>query len=267
MEHERQRLLQRKMFEDQMRMLEQQQAQELLSIPVDSSSIQHLAVSAPTTPPRINATLDSDYSPDGMVGPRLSPENITTKADKRKSVTYGATITLEPGSYGPAGHQNNHSSFSRAAGAKSMPASRRTSASEHDEDLAEHLQGLSMVGTTSTNPSTPAQFIPRKTGSRFGDDGGHYGSNFNAGMLLDEQLDKEMHSRFAFYDAVWAPSHSEALDAMLNLPTSDDDKYHSSYSNKVIFLLQLTKPVLTRAPVVDGLSCAGPRAALSDPSS
>ena len=56
MEHERQRLLQRKMFEEQMRQLEQQQQQELLSLPVDSGAgIQHLAASAPTTPPRVNS--------------------------------------------------------------------------------------------------------------------------------------------------------------------------------------------------------------------
>jgi hypothetical protein len=56
MEHERQRLIQRKMFEEQMRMLEQQQQQELLSLPIDpSSGVQHLAASAPTTPPRVNS--------------------------------------------------------------------------------------------------------------------------------------------------------------------------------------------------------------------
>lgn len=42
-----------------MRALEHQQAQELLSIPYDSNGngIQHLAVSAPTTPPRLNVPL------------------------------------------------------------------------------------------------------------------------------------------------------------------------------------------------------------------
>jgi len=60
LEHERQRLLQRKLFEDQMRALEQKQAQELLSIPYEphgNGGVQHLAVSAPTTPPRVNAQL------------------------------------------------------------------------------------------------------------------------------------------------------------------------------------------------------------------
>ena len=43
-----------------MRALEHKQAQELLNIPYDSNgngNIQHLAVSAPTTPPRLNAQL------------------------------------------------------------------------------------------------------------------------------------------------------------------------------------------------------------------
>lgn len=60
MEHERQRLIQRKLFEDQMRVLEQKQAQELLSIPFEpngASGVQHLAASAPTTPPRNNVQL------------------------------------------------------------------------------------------------------------------------------------------------------------------------------------------------------------------
>ena len=65
MEHERQRLIQRKMFEEQMRVLEQQQQQELLSLPMESAqSLQHLAASAPTTPPRVNSTLaGGEHSP------------------------------------------------------------------------------------------------------------------------------------------------------------------------------------------------------------
>ena len=49
MEQERQRVFQRKVFEDQFRALEQQEMQELLNIPLDGSSgnsLQHLAVSA-----------------------------------------------------------------------------------------------------------------------------------------------------------------------------------------------------------------------------
>jgi hypothetical protein len=38
LEHKRQRLIQRKMFDDQMHALEQQQAQELLNIPHDPNA-------------------------------------------------------------------------------------------------------------------------------------------------------------------------------------------------------------------------------------
>ena len=56
-EHERQRVIQRKIFEEQMRVLEEQQQQELLSLPIDGSALQQFAASAPTTPPRVNAIL------------------------------------------------------------------------------------------------------------------------------------------------------------------------------------------------------------------
>jgi len=51
-EHERQCLIQRKLFEDQMRVLEQKQAEKLLSIPFEpngNGGVQLLAVSAPST--------------------------------------------------------------------------------------------------------------------------------------------------------------------------------------------------------------------------
>ena len=60
LEHERQRAIQRKMFEDHMKVLEHQQAQELLSIPYESTLSgqgQHIALSAPTTPPGTNKKL------------------------------------------------------------------------------------------------------------------------------------------------------------------------------------------------------------------
>jgi hypothetical protein len=54
------------MFEDQMRALEQQQAQELLSLPHDpnapnGNSLQHLAASAPATPLCVNAALNKEH--------------------------------------------------------------------------------------------------------------------------------------------------------------------------------------------------------------
>ncbi|KIY64396.1 ARM repeat-containing protein [Cylindrobasidium torrendii FP15055 ss-10] len=188
MEHERQRQMQRKIFEDQMRALEQAQAQELLSIPYDPATgtggIQHLAVSAPTTPPRVTAVLNgSRHGEHGMP---------TSLADKRRSVAYApSTINLSP----------DPSAFSNAP--KSMPASRRTSASEHDEELANHLQNLQLIGERSSRASPIPSHVSSSILSR-----GRYGEpQYNAGMMLDEQLDQEMHN------------------AMRNLPTSDDDKF------------------------------------------
>ncbi|KAI0638958.1 ARM repeat-containing protein [Trametes polyzona] len=215
MEHERQRALQRKMFEDQMRALEQQQARELLNIPLE----QHLAVSAPTTPPRVNAVLSDDHSPTyhSALSKSIVDADMLSKAvgnaDKRKSVTYAPSVNHSPEM--PSGNP----SFARPGGAKSMPASRRTSASEHDEDLAGHLQGLSLAGERAERVSTPSGAIPqsilRSNSGRFAsNDGQGYGNVYNAGMMLDEQLDQEMHN------------------AMRHLPTSDEDKFSNGYGNK-----------------------------------
>ncbi|KAH7916490.1 ARM repeat-containing protein [Hygrophoropsis aurantiaca] len=220
LEHERQRLLQRKMFEDQMRALEHQQQQELLSIPYDpNNAAQHLAVSAPTTPPRVNAILNGD----SLVRSALSHSSVDAEilskavgsavADKRKSVTYAPSVDRSPEllpNHGMNGHRG------RAAGAKSMPASRRTSASSHDEELASHLHGLSLAGERGTRGSpSPGAMGHSMSRSRYTeDDRNRVGQPYNVGMMLDEQLDQEMHN------------------AMRNLPTSDDDKYNTSY-NKV----------------------------------
>ena len=234
MEHERQRLLQRKMFEEQMRQLEQQQQQELLSLPVDSGAgVQHLAASAPTTPPRVNSQFgtcsvlrvrqrrsDPLFLPSslyvawalrhtGAPGsglPSLNSAGVInnglgglnhqlSNADKRKSVTYAPNTEASQAHLG-FGIDTNGSAYARA-GAKSMPASRRTSQSEHDEDLANHIQKLS-VGDGSSSPM--ARMSPttlKVNGSMFpvGTATGN-GSGFNAGMLLDEQIDKEMQSTF-----------------------------------------------------------------------
>jgi hypothetical protein len=117
-------------------------------------------------------------------------------ADKRKSVTYAPSVNHSP-ELTSGGASNG---FSRAAGAKSMPASRRTSASEHDEELADHLQGLSLAGDISNRvspaPGNKPQSILTKESGRYGNDTLHYGKAFNAGMMLDEQLDQEMHSTY-----------------------------------------------------------------------
>ena len=205
MEHERQRALHRKLFEDQMRALEQQQAQELLSLPADSllsgsSSLQHLAASAPTTPPRVTAMLNGEISPlIGNSNPRSSTLDVdslskavgTAVSDKRKSVTYASSVNRSPDLQAPSSGQ----AYGRVA--RSMPASRRTSASEHDEELAGHLQGLSLIGERNRASPHPEQqrSISRPVSGNFSAE--HviqYNHVVNAGMMLDEQLDMEMHS-------------------------------------------------------------------------
>lgn len=220
MEHERQRAMQRKLFEDQMRALEQQQAQELLSIPIDTGA--HLAVSAPTTPPRVNAMLNGDVSPGYLaafshpsVDAHILSEAVgSAVSDKRKSVTYAPSVNNSP----DASLGNSHQSFARPGGAKSMPASRRTSASEHDEELAGHLQNLSMAGERGdrvATPGHPSQPILMTNGRYTNGDAVAYGGPYNAGMMLDEQLDMEMHN------------------AMRHLPISDEDKFTNSFTNKL----------------------------------
>ncbi|KAL1747290.1 ARM repeat-containing protein [Schizophyllum fasciatum] len=207
-EHERQRLMQRKIFEDQMRALEQQQAQELLKIPFDAA--QPVAVSAPTTPPRLSAPLNGDARDPGRLAVDADSLSraVGSAADKRKSVAYASgTANLSPDLAGAS-----PSGFGRAVGAKSMPASRRTSASSQDEELAGHLQNLALAGERSNRGSPvppPVSASILLKGNRFEDQGARYASTYNAGMMLDEQLDQEMHN------------------AMRHLPTSDDDKYNA----------------------------------------
>ena len=205
MEHERQRALHRKLFEDQMRALEHQQAQELLSLPPDSlltggPSLQHLAASAPTTPPRVTAMLNGEISPlIGNSNLRSSTLDVDTLSkavgsavsDKRKSVTYASSVNRSPDLQAPSSGQ----AYGR--GAKSMPASRRTSASEHDEELAGHLQGLSLIGERNRSSPHPEQrSISRPVSGNFSAEQVlQYNHAVNAGMMLDEQLDMEMHSK------------------------------------------------------------------------
>lgn len=198
LEHERQRLLQRKMFDDQMRALEHQQAQELLSIPYDPTSSAHLAVSAPTTPPRVNAVLNGDnliraaLSHSSVDAETLSKAVGSAVADKRKSVTYAPSVHRSP-ELGSGHGTNGH--YGRPAGAKSMPASRRTSASSHDEELAGHLQGLSLAGErpSRATPSPGALAHSLLTRGRYSDEERTH-NQYNVGMMLDKQLDQEMHS-------------------------------------------------------------------------
>ncbi|KAF9017168.1 hypothetical protein BDZ89DRAFT_385880 [Hymenopellis radicata] len=93
-EHERQRALQRKIFEDQMRVLEHQQAQELLSLPYDPNAptnggIQHLAVSArlrlPVSTPSSMATTDSreKHSEWPQFHGSRGPDGLASRTDRR----------------------------------------------------------------------------------------------------------------------------------------------------------------------------------------
>ena len=198
LEHERQRAIQRKLFEDQMRVLEQQQAQELLCIPYDPVGI---AVSAPTTPPRVNAVLHGDnliksaLSHSSVDAEVLSKAVGSAVADKRKSVAYAPSVDLSPelgSGHGMNGQYNR-------AGAKSMPASRRTSTSSHDEELVEHFRGMVLSGErpnrVTPSPGAVAPSIMAR-GRYNEDDHARPGQQYNFGMMLDEQLDQEMHSEF-----------------------------------------------------------------------
>jgi len=218
LEHQRQRAIQRQLFEEQMRALEQQQAAELLSIPLDpndpnSAGGIHVALSAPTTPPRepsvVNGFHPSATPPArDLYGMQEHHANALTtamsKADKRKSVTYAPSpsalppsesgLVAAPGTLGPIG---------RTAGAKSMPASRRASASAETleaDDLAGTLQSLALMDAPTVQKQSQPQSI-LKTKGRYSEEAGvigdshtYTGHGLNAGLMLDQQLDQEMHS-------------------------------------------------------------------------
>jgi len=134
-----------------------------------------------------------------QVDPDFLSKAVVTVADKRKSVTYAPSVNISP--YLAALPATNGHSFARPAGAKSMPASRRISASSHDEDLAVHIQGLSLTGDRSTRASpvpvpVSASAALRGNGRYGADEGAWYASTYKAGVVLDEQLVQEMLSMF-----------------------------------------------------------------------
>ncbi|KAG6369119.1 hypothetical protein JVT61DRAFT_1449 [Boletus reticuloceps] len=132
--------------------LEQQQVQALLTIPYDSVG---LAVSAPTTP-RVNTALHGD---NNFIKSALSyssvDANVLFKAvgsaisDKHKSIAYAPSVDLSPELGSAVNDQYNH------VCAKSMPASRCTSTSSHDEELVEHFRGMALSGER-LNQVTPS---------------------------------------------------------------------------------------------------------------
>lgn len=180
-----------------MRALEFQQQQEERALLTPSSEnpqgSQHVALSAPTTPPRGSVALangDIPLSNGGTSGLSFLHHQAVTNGIpdefKRHSANYGSLVppnsesltNLAPGSH-------NH-----AAGAKSMPGSRRGSSgsSEAAQDLVASLN----LGALS---------IQDRHASRI--NGGHplrSATNpeiikANAASLFDEDLDNEMSSR------------------------------------------------------------------------
>ncbi|KAF8122476.1 hypothetical protein EV363DRAFT_1554772 [Boletus edulis] len=188
---------------------------ELLTIPYDSVG---LAISAPTTPPRVNTALHGD---NNFIKSALSHSSVDAEvlfkaigsvvSDKRKSVAYAPSVDLSPELGSAVNGQYNR------VGAKSMPASRRTFTSSHDEELVEHFRGMALSGerpnraTPSPGPVTQSMMVSGRCNK---DDHARPGKQYNVGMMLDEQLDQEMHN------------------VLRNLPTSDDDKF-ASYANKI----------------------------------
>lgn len=186
-----------------MRALEQQQAQELLTIPYESMAPAHLAVSAPTTPPRVNAVLQGDGFLKSSLSQSSMDADVLSKAvgsavDKRKSVTYAPSVDRSP----DLGSTHMLNGQYARGGAKSMPASRRTSASSHDEELVEQFRGIALSGEkpSRATPSPGAAVQSILTRSRVNDeDHGRSSQQYNIGMMLDEQLDQEMHSEFFLF--------------------------------------------------------------------
>ncbi|KAF8547755.1 ARM repeat-containing protein [Imleria badia] len=143
LEHERQHIIQQKLFEEQI-----------------------LAVSAPTTPPRVNTALHGD---NNFIKSALSHSSVDAEvlfkavgsvvSDKRKSVAYAPSVDLSPELGSAVNGQYNR------VGAKSMPASHRTFTNSHDKELVEHFRGMALSGerpnraTPSPGPVTQSMMV------------------------------------------------------------------------------------------------------------
>ena len=213
------RQLQRHQFEEQMRQLEQEHAKEereLLGVPL---GMHHIAVSAPTTPPRVPSvvhsehgqqpsgrTLDSAVAQETFNAQLLASAQIASqttilpqalqamvdKEAKRKSVTYAPTTNdlarstnASPVFQGTQGY----------AGAKSMPASRRGSPGARDPDELVHgLSGLSIHEREGpVSASIHPKPILRQTKSNGRYSGAEYPS-YNA-ALLDDELNQDINGK------------------------------------------------------------------------
>ncbi|KAG8761205.1 hypothetical protein FRC14_006254 [Serendipita sp. 396] len=216
LEHERLRQIHRHKFEEQMRLLEQQHAieeNELLNIPND---IRHLAVSAPTTPPRVANILPGEHSegnavPDAQLSHRAPGykmgNNVLfatgtqgTASDKRSSVNYSTGMDMNDRNAGLHVSQGY-------IGAKSMPASRRGSSDSRDGDdiLVQGMQGLG-VNDSGAIGSKPI-LRQAKTTARFGE--AEYSGGYNAGLMLDDELERDINQTMKFLHNSDEPSRND----------------------------------------------------------
>lgn len=207
LEHERLRQIHRHKFEEQMRLLEQQHAKEesdLLNIPT-AGDMRLIAVSAPTTPPRVAGILANDLNdsnplfdpPMSHLGPayRALNNGVTfvsnaqpIGSEKRNSANYGQiseNVDRVPPVHASQGY----------AGAKSMPASRRGSSDSRDADdiLIQGIQGLTVHDHAGHQKP---QLRQSRTNPRFGDI--EYPGGYNAGLMLDDELDKDINNAIKF---------------------------------------------------------------------
>lgn len=243
LEHERLREIHRKQFEEQMRMLEQQHLKEeidLLGVPVD---LHQIAVSAPTTPPRVMSTVHGDQSGKEQLfdtqasqfssqqgnytqnGAQYPMSVASQTVDKRKSVTYGPGLENNDRN----GVLHNNQGY---AGAKSMPTSRRGSPGSRDGDdiLVQSLHGLSINDNSAAN--NKPMLRQTKTTGRFGDMGDYQGG-YNAGLMLDDELDQDINRKFPLSYYFRAFLTTAALDAIKFLPSNSDDAVRNDPYPKV----------------------------------
>ncbi|KAL0959432.1 hypothetical protein HGRIS_014676 [Hohenbuehelia grisea] len=155
------------------------------------------------------------YSPSLPRRP-LSQAVGTAAVDKRKSVTYAPSVSLSPDLVTPGGANG----FARLAGAKSMPGQPPYLCERARRGACQPTPGLGFLRGTLhaclAFAGTRDRLILTKGSNRYQDDAAAAARYvYNAGMLLDEQLDQEMQH------------------AMLNLPTSDDDKFHGHFPPKI----------------------------------
>ncbi|QRW07913.1 pumilio-family RNA-binding protein [Ceratobasidium sp. AG-Ba] len=192
----------------------------------------HPAISAPTTPPRINSILrplsdshaihDNDitsalsqgltprsrlgngslFSGVGFGTPQNafhSPANTTEKRQSVNYADYAEYTTYSPNASATRAHTvtlpsvSQFDSHTHTAGAKSMPGLRRGSGNYGDLPGI-NLQGLSIhdVSSTSTGQAGHGSVLKNAAGGIFGPTASQPSKGFKPGFLLDEEIDKEL---------------------------------------------------------------------------